>query len=250
MELETAGLGTVIEAIFGGMQFSGASVSLQQVLSEFEDLRSELLSLDIWFMDTVCRLLRMPEVMLEHKKFRMGEDLQYLQLLAALQSAKLVSIRRLHEAAGIDSESERQEIMGDQRFLEQLRDVQMRTDSAAQEDMMMRQMTAQAEGQVAGLEAQIEARTELMDKILKDPEQYRLVLTDPQLRSMVFGAESPPIRANETQSPVGMDVGSGEPSVTLDDVRSYLSEPPDNMSADDMEQQALEGTPPPYHPPT
>lgn len=206
METIVASCGSVLEFVFGGLSYSGSNVSIKQQESRIEDHRNDLLEMNRWFYEVVSIHMRLPEVHLEHAPFRMGDDLQQLQMLAALKGQNLASSDRVYAELGWDPRTERNAIMDDTRFEIQMQQLKMKTEAEVQQQMMLRQMDAQAEGQVSGMESMITARLELQKKLRSDPELMGLVLKDPGLSMQIFGANS-----KEVQGLVGAGVVPSTP---------------------------------------
>lgn len=238
VEMQTAALGAPIEALFGGMQFSGASVTLQQVLARFEDHRSDDLDMVEWFIDDVTRNMNMPEYFVELKPFRMGEDVQYVQMMAALREAQLISGDRLRETLNIESESERSRIRDDVMFQAELVRIRGEADSHVQTRLLIQQNQAQAEGMVSGMEADLDAKVELAKKVRGDVELYARVMQDPGLVVMIFGPGSPeaaqvaPAMPMPTEAPVddgdgdgvgGDGTGMEQPETSAEEAQAYLA---------------------------
>jgi len=252
-ELEAAGLGVPIEAIFGGLQFSGASVSLQQVMTWFEDFRSELIGMDRWFIDHVSLTMKIPKVAVELKKFRMGEDIPYLQMLSALVSQNFVSMKHLHDALNLDSESERKQIQIDAEFRAALSKLQGKSDASVQEEILQRQMAAQAAGEVIGVEAKLDENVELVKKVRNNEELMEFVMANPSMISYIFGESSPEAQQNAMMTPAmlppapeqmqGGDFTSQQFGV--EDLGQYI----DEFEPSFFEEQAVEGAEPAYAPP-
>lgn len=174
--------------------YSGSNVSIKQQEAKFDDFRSDLLEMNQWAVDRVCTMMNLPRMIVEHKAFRMGDDLQYLQMLTSLLSTQLVSQSRIHEELGIDTQAERNRIEDDINFQNRLNELRANTELSAQERAMVRQAIGQAAGQVAGTEEMVSRRAETAERIRNDRKLYDLVMSDPQLAMMIFGANSAEVR--------------------------------------------------------
>ena len=174
--------------------YSGSNVSIKQQEAKFDDFRNDLLEMNQWAMDHVCTMMNLPKMIVEHKAFRMGDDLQYLQMLTSLLSTQLISQNRVHEELGIDTQAERHRIEADIEFQNKLNELRANTELSAQERAMVRQAIGQAAGQVAGTEEMVSRRAETAERIRNDQRLYRLVMADPQLAMMIFGANSDEVR--------------------------------------------------------
>lgn len=190
MEQICAGLGVPLEMVFGGMSYSGSNVSIKQQEVKFRDFRQDLLAFNRWAVDHISKTMGLPAIIVEHKEFRMGDDSQRMQMLSMFQQSNVTSIKRLHDELGIDSQSEKEQILLETEWLNKLNERRMKVEASMQEHSMVRQMAAQAEGMIRGTEAQLEARNELAKKVRSDADLYNLVKSDPQLVLTIFGPNS------------------------------------------------------------
>lgn len=190
-EFEAAGLKVPIEAIFGGLQYSGASVSIQQMGARADDFRGNLLNMNIWFYDHVCTTFSMPMPVVEHAKFRLGEDVPYIQLLMSLVQSQVLSPNSVLELLGKDMEAEQSAIKEYTRFQNEVAEIRSKVDVDAQGQMALRQAQVQGSGQVSMMEAQMDAQIELQKKVRGDADLYQLVLQNQDMAATIFGPNSP-----------------------------------------------------------
>lgn len=195
MESECAALTTPLEFIFGGLSYSGSNVSIKQQESKIEDFREELQHFSEWFYETVSKHIPLPRVTIEQTPFRMGEDLQMMQMLTTLHAQQLASLKRLHEEAGWDTNLERAEILSDVEFKGELAGKMMDNETKKGRESMVQQAKGQASGQVAGLGEMVAARAKLVSRIRNDAELLPIVMSDPGLAQGIFGANSPEVRS-------------------------------------------------------
>jgi len=246
IEMEAAALGVPIEALFGGLQYSGASVSLKQVESRFEDFRTNLLDMCRWFVDAVSVQLGIPRTVVELKPFRMGEDIPYIQMLSSLHAQGAASLRHLHTAINVDTETEREQIKSDAQFRADMAKIQGKADAATQEEQIIRGAAASAQGEVAGMEAQLDARAELSKKVREDPDLYDLVIQDPMLSAQILGAASPEAAQLGAEATMGQPVGGTDPNAPNQMAPEQLQQEIDNFDLQGTEEAAVENAQPAY----
>lgn len=206
MERICAALGCPIEWVFGGLSYSGSDVSTQQISRKLEMFRSWALQLNQWIVDSVADFMRWDRVNLTQRKFRLGQDLPYLQFLTSLATQNQISWRHIHDHLGYSSREERERILDeDLKFELSLTERRAAQEADYQEEMMERQTVAQAAGQVRGSEALLEESLQLAQKVRSDPELYQYVLNSPESATQVFGQNSQEVlqgsRFAEPQTP-------------------------------------------------
>lgn len=244
VEMEAAGLGVPIEALFGGLQYSGASVSLKQVESRFEDFRNNLLDLCRWYIKEVSLQMRLPSVGVELKPFRMGEDIPYIQMLSSLYAQGAASLRHLHTALNVDTETEREQIRADAEFRADMGKIQGKADAAAQGEAIVRGAAASAQGEVAGMEAQLDARVELARKVREDEDLYALVTSDPQLAAQILGAAS--VEASMLGATPDMGQAVQGAQMSPDQVQQGIDQYDQPQQGQALGEQAVENSQPAY----
>ena len=179
-----AGMGVPQEFVFGGLSYSGSSVSLRMLENQFLTYRTmHEHFLEHFLIPNVARFMGWKEVKVHMKQFKMADDMQAKQLMMslnqmrkisdktllsefgknALDEAKMVeqemkrtlSLERLDTLTKATIQGEQQAIMGKAQI--KMQEAQM----AAQAKMQQAQMAAQpgmaapgAEGQQPGAEGQ------------------------------------------------------------------------------------------------
>jgi hypothetical protein len=105
-----AGLGVPVEFVFGGLSYSGSSVSLRMLENQFMGLREDTIDLAGWIRDRVINVIRWPRVPIEMKPFKMADDLQRAAFDFQLVGAKMLSKRTLLESRDHDYLAERHQV--------------------------------------------------------------------------------------------------------------------------------------------
>jgi len=92
MQQEIAGgMGVPIELIFGGLSYSGSSVSLRILENHFLTMiqfHNEFLD---WLIARLSRFFKLPKVNVKLGSFKMADDIQYKQLMLQMQQAGNIS---------------------------------------------------------------------------------------------------------------------------------------------------------------
>lgn len=102
------GLGIPQEFLFGGLNFTGSSVSLRTLENDFIQARAQMLDLVVWIKDRLRAWLEAPDVAnLKFSDFRMADDIQRNQQLIGLNAANKVSDQTMLTELGYDYETEK-----------------------------------------------------------------------------------------------------------------------------------------------
>ena len=101
------GMGIPQEFLFGGLNWTGSSVSLRTLENDFIQNRSQLLDLVYWVKDRVRAWLSCPDIeSMRFADFRMADDIQKNQQLIGLNAQGKVSDQTLLTELGYDYEEE------------------------------------------------------------------------------------------------------------------------------------------------
>jgi len=114
------GLGVPIEMIFGGLNWSGSSVSLRILENHFLtiiEFHNEFLD---WLTTRLSRFFRLPKVNVRQGKFKMADDIQYKQLMMQMQQAGNLSSTTLLAEHDIDFVDEQELIKQEQQAKNQI----------------------------------------------------------------------------------------------------------------------------------
>jgi len=193
MEILCAALECPIEFIFGGLSYSGSDVSIQQMIKKLDDYRSDLLAMNRWVIRRISETMGWPPSVIEFEDFRLGQDLPYTQMISSLNQTYKVSDRRLHRLLKIDTASEREEILDDLKHEMRMNQSRMKLDARAQQEIMLRQAMADAEGQVLGKGTMLEESLNLADRVRSDPKLYAYVMASPLMAAEIFGPGAPEV---------------------------------------------------------
>ena len=144
------GLDVPQEFIYGGLNWSGSSISLRVLENLFLNMIEQLNSfLQDFLVPKLQRFLSLPAVKITHKDFKMADDVQQKQIALNLRQTNTVSDRTTLEELGFDPEQERR------RKAEEASD----RDAA-----VIKQMVVQAEAQGRALQTQTEYQMKMQQK--------------------------------------------------------------------------------------
>ena len=147
-----ASMGIPKEFIYGGLSFSGSSVTLRMLENQLEPSTFQLNQLLKWISDKCSSFLGWEKIKVKLGDFRMIDDMQQRQMAMQLWQAGVISKTTLAEMNGIDINEEREKIktesLSDARNQKQV-ELEMQ---ALQQDigMQARQMAQQQQQQQMG----------------------------------------------------------------------------------------------------
>lgn len=109
------GMGTPQEFVFGGLSWSGSSISLRMLENHFLVYRQGLLEfLNNFVVDKIAKFFNLKPFKIKMQEFKMADDVQRKQLLQQLnQMDKVSDTTFLKEVAGLDNESEVAQMVND-----------------------------------------------------------------------------------------------------------------------------------------
>lgn len=126
----TGGMGIPQEFIFGGLNWTGSSVTLRSLQNDFQHNQTQLLEATKWLSDKISIFLRCPKAKkIRFLDFKMADDVQKRQQLLALNSQRKVSDETLLTEFGLDYDKERKKILQEQSFQNELQDLMARAQA-------------------------------------------------------------------------------------------------------------------------
>ena len=120
-----AGMGVPQEFIFGGLQWSGASVSLRMLENQFINFRTMMQRTLDWIVEQIAVYFGYPPITVKMQDFKMADDVAQKQLIISLAQSQLISNSTMltEIAPELDYGKEQEKIMS-----EQLDKLKMQTD--------------------------------------------------------------------------------------------------------------------------
>jgi hypothetical protein len=106
------GMGIPQEFLFGGLNWTGSSISLRTLENDFIQNRSQMLDLTLWIKDKLRVYCALPELKsVRFADFRMADDIQRNQQLIGLNAQMKVSDQTLLTELGYDYDQEVKKMM-------------------------------------------------------------------------------------------------------------------------------------------
>lgn len=121
-----AGMGVPQEFVFGGLTWSGSSVSMRMLENQFLSYRGmHSHFLQHWLIPMISRFMKWTEVSVHMREFKMADDLQAKQLLLSMNQLKKISDKTLLAEFGKDALDEAKIIEQETRRTLELTKLQM-----------------------------------------------------------------------------------------------------------------------------
>jgi len=233
----TGGLDVPQEFIYGGLNWSGSSISLRVLENLFIGRKEQLDEFLKWVVERVQRFCRLPEIKARHRDFKMADDAQQKQIALSLRQTNTISDQTTVEELGFDFG---REVLRRER--------EERERLGIMERSQMRQAETQGKIMVAQAEAQAKAEAAQM----KQQETQRAKgiqegFNMGQAEEAAGAGASDGDGADQTQSTeppqTATDEGMLQDPVLLDMMANHVIKgtPPHLI---EMELQALESTNP------
>lgn len=147
-----AGMNVPQEFVFGGLSWSGSSVSLRMLENQFLNYRSMHQNfLQFWLVPKIAQFMGWSEVSLSMREFKMADDLQQKQLLISLNQLKKISDKTLLAEFGKDSSEEARLIEAELRGSLAIQRLQSLYAADIQNETALSQMKAQQKFQAENM---------------------------------------------------------------------------------------------------
>lgn len=170
----TAGMGVPLEMSFGGMSWSGSSVSLRMLENHFLIYRRLLLRFVNWLKGKLRIYLGLPDVEIGFTEFKMADDIQRKQMVLQLNAAQKISDRTLLTESGFDMDIENDNIKREVIERSKIMAAQMKGQAEAQGEAGVIQAKSQAQAQEAAWKANQQWQEQVQAETGVDPAQQQL----------------------------------------------------------------------------
>lgn len=191
------GMGIPQEFLFGGLSWSGSSISLRTLENDFVQNRSQLLDLTFWVKDKIRIWLSLPDVKsLRFADFRMADDVQRNQQIVGLNAQKKLSDQTMLTELGFDYEDETQKIIEETYLQNYLMDLQSKGSAKSQGESQIISWNYQQKVQELAEKSQDNAQRRAAERFSKIPSNV--------------SEKMPSDVANQQMGPWGDTQGLGE----------------------------------------
>jgi hypothetical protein len=159
------------EFVYGGLSYSGTSVSLRMLENHFLVYREQITRFLRWISNKLHTFLEWPIFNIKLSDFKMADDIQKKQFMASLAQQRIVSNSYLLEDAGLDYKTELEKIKSELKHAGELTRSQQLEAAEAQGEAMKVQAKFQAEAEIEGQSY----RKKLLEEIGKNEERDALL---------------------------------------------------------------------------
>ncbi len=149
----TGGMGVPIEFVFGGLSWSGSSVSLRTLENHFLMYRRLLLRFVNWAKNRCKLFLGLPDIDIGFTEFKMADDIQRKQIVIQLNAANKISDHTMLTELGFDYDDEQEMIEKETQTRNRIQALTMKAQTEAQGEASIIQAKYQARAQEAMQEA-------------------------------------------------------------------------------------------------
>jgi len=150
----TGGMGVPLEFVFGGLSWSGSSVSLRTLENHFLMYRRLLLRFVNWTKNKLQLYLGLPDVDIGFTEFKMADDIQRKQIVIQLNAANKISDHTMLTELGFDYDDEISMIEKETEQRNRIQALTQKAQTEAQGEAQILQAKYQARAQEAFQEAQ------------------------------------------------------------------------------------------------
>lgn len=159
------------EFVYGGLSYSGTSVSLRMLENHFLVYREQIARFLKWISCKIHTFMQWPRFTIRLSDFKMADDIQKKQFMASLAAQRVVSNSYLLEDAGLDYQSELDRIRKELKNAGELTSSQQKEAAEAQGEAMKIQAKYQVEAEI---ESQM-YRKKLMEEFMRSEERNNLM---------------------------------------------------------------------------
>lgn len=150
----TGGMGVPLEFVFGGLSWSGSSVSLRTLENHFLMYRRLLLRFVNWSKNKIQLYLGLPDIDIGFTEFKMADDIQRKQIVIQLNAANKISDHTMLTELGFDYDDEISMIEKESEQRNRIQSLTQKAQTEAQGEAQILQAKYQARAQEAFQEAQ------------------------------------------------------------------------------------------------
>jgi len=150
----TGGMGVPLEFVFGGLSWSGSSVSLRTLENHFLMYRRLLLRFVNWSKNRIRLYLGLPDIDIGFTEFKMADDVQRKQIVIQLNAANKISDHTMLTELGFDYDDEQEMIEKETDQRNQIQAMTMKAQAEAQGESSIVSAKYQARAQETFQEAQ------------------------------------------------------------------------------------------------
>jgi hypothetical protein len=176
-----AGMGVPREFVFGGLSWTGSSVSLRMLENHFLIYRRLMSRFLDWTKNMIRDRFDLPDVSLRFSDFKMADDIQKKQLVMQLNAAQKISTKTLYEELGFDPGKMVDEIKAELSEQAEMNEQMTKDQARAQGEALLIQTLYQGKSQGVMAEQQVYSQEKQKDLLSTvNPQQHRTITMQDQ----------------------------------------------------------------------
>lgn len=183
----TGGMGVPLEFVFGGLSWSGSSVSLRTLENHFLMYRRLLMRFLNFVKGYLVTHIGLPDIDLKFTEFKMADDVQRKQLVVQLNAAQKISDETLLTELGFDHVKEQKKIREQVAQQMELQEMQMKAQAQAQGEAQITSVKYQIQAQEAQMKAQQQMTERMNAEGIQTPEQQQQQAQQEQMQQQGQG---------------------------------------------------------------
>lgn len=149
------GMGIPQEFLFGGLNWTGSSITLRSLQNDFQHNQSQLLDFTKWVKEKIRFFLRIPDIQnIRFMDFKMADDIQRIQQLISLNAQRKVSDETMLTELGLDYEKETEKILSEIQTQNEMQDLMARAQAKTAGESQIISMNYQQKIQELQMKAQ------------------------------------------------------------------------------------------------
>jgi hypothetical protein len=175
------GMGLPQEFLFGGLNYTGSSISLRTLENDFIQNRSQLQDLVLWIKDKIRIWLNYPDIEnIDFADFRMADDIQRNQQIIGLNAQLKVSDQTMLTELGYNWEQEQKKMIEEAHFQNFVNDIRAKASAKTQGEAGVISFNYQQKINELAQKAQAEAQRKAEALGLQAPGGQQVMPSDPQ----------------------------------------------------------------------
>jgi len=124
------GMGIPLEFVFGGLNWTGSSITLRTLQNDFKHNQTQLLEFTRWIKNKIRLFLDIPDIdRIRFMDFKMADDVQKIQQFMNLNSQRKVSDETLLTEIGLNYEKETKKIIQETQVQNEMQDLMARAQA-------------------------------------------------------------------------------------------------------------------------
>lgn len=207
-----AGMGVPREFVFGGLSWTGSSVSLRMLENHFIIYRKLMLRFVLWLKDMLRVKYRLPDVTVRFADFKMADDIQQKQLLLQLNAANKAGTASMLQEIGLDPDKQADEVAAEMARQAEVNELLMKSQAKAQGEALLVQTRYQAKAQAIMAEEQISAEARQKKTLeVENSDQFATLVAQERMGRLQAEAQLEALQMQIQQYGPAAAMGAGAP---------------------------------------